>query len=90
VDGAEALMGRRSLVDLMALRIAFERSGKAVPVVAQESPPDPPVEALEIPTEAGPDEPNRGSLAWVAMPPSLPVQRRIDWDYNPFSPDRMR
>jgi len=63
--GAGKLMPRRSLVNLMTLRLAFERSGRTVPVAAQESPPPPPappVEALENPTEADPDEPNRGKL----------------------------
>jgi hypothetical protein len=83
---AGVLMARRSFIDLMELRLAFERSGRTVPVAAQESPPappDPPVEALEIPTEAEPDEPNRGTLAWVAKPHAVPGGR-IDWDYDPW------
>jgi hypothetical protein len=85
---------RRSLVDLMALRIAFERSGRvvAVPVAAQASPPpppEPPVEALEIPTEAEPVEQDRAKAAWVPRPHGVSVGR-IDWDYNPWSKERLR
>jgi hypothetical protein len=89
-------MARRSLIDLMTLRLAFERSGKSVPVPVAEPalpplPPEPPAdEALGILTEADLDEPNRGKIEWVDRPPSLPVQRRLDWDYNPFSAKRLR
>jgi hypothetical protein len=88
-------MPRRSLIDLMTLRLAFERSGKSVPVPVAEPalpplPPEPPAEALESPTEADLGEPNLGRIEWVDRPPSLPVQRRLDWDYNPFSAKRLR
>ena len=83
---AGKLMARRSFIGMLELRLAFERSGRVLPVAAQESPPAPPepqVEALEKPTAADPDEPNRGSLAWVARPHGVPVGR-LDWDYDPW------
>jgi hypothetical protein len=94
VDGAEALMPRRSLIDLMTLRLAFERSGKSVPVPVAEPalpplPPEPPAdEALGILTEADLDEPNRGKIEWVVRPHVAPVGR--DWDYNPWSRERLK
>jgi hypothetical protein len=59
---------------LSALRIALERAGVALPA-------DEPV--LDR------DEPFRGKVEWVTRAPSLPVQRRPDWDYDPFSPRRL-
>jgi hypothetical protein len=87
-------MARRSLVDLMELRLAFERSGRTVPVAAQDvpsAPPDPPAdEPLQIVTDAEPvDEPNRGKLEWVTRPHAVPVGR-INWDYDPLSKERLR
>jgi hypothetical protein len=77
---------RRSLVDLMALRIAFERSGRVLPIAAQASPhppPDPPAdEALEFPTEEL-AAPNRGKLEWVTRAPAA-TTGRFDWDYDPW------
>jgi hypothetical protein len=91
--GAGVLMARRSLIDLMTLRLAFERSGKSVPVPVADpaSPPLPPetVEALENPTAAEPDEPNRGKIEWVVRPHVAPVGR-INWDYNPWSRERLK
>jgi hypothetical protein len=85
-------MARRSFIDLMELRLAFERSGRTAPVAAQVSPPPPPappVEASEFPTEADLDEPNLGKIEWVARPCGVPVGR-INWDYNPWSRERLK
>jgi hypothetical protein len=86
-------MPRRSLIDLLALHIAFERSGRAVPVAAQASPPPPPDppadEPLGILTDADPDEPNRGKIEWVARPPAAAVGRAVS-DYDPWSKERLK
>jgi hypothetical protein len=85
--GAGVLMAKRSFIGMLELRLAFERSGRTVPIAAQESPPPPPDppadEPLEIPTEADLGEPVRGSLAWVVRPHAVPAGRP-DWDYDPW------
>jgi hypothetical protein len=84
--GAGVLMGRRSLIDLMALRIAFERSGRVVAVAEPASTrefPELPAKASESPTEADLDEPDRGKVQWVTRTP-VAATGRFDWDYDPW------
>jgi hypothetical protein len=84
-------MAKRSFIDLLELRLAFERSGRTVPVAAQESPPAPPDPPADEPlqTEAELAEPNLGKIEWVARPCGVPVGR-INWDYNPWSRERLK
>jgi hypothetical protein len=82
---AGGLMGRRS-VDLLALRLAFERSGLSV-TVTEPAKPDPP-EIVTV-TKRDPPEPDPPRCHWVLRWPHEPVAK-VAWDYDPWSKERLK
>ena len=88
------LMGRR-YIDLLALRLAFERSGTVLPVAEPDPPAAPPCEPpLDTVTVTIPDEmlgvvPDPPRAQWVTRSHG-PVGRVVPWDYDPLSPERLK
>jgi hypothetical protein len=84
----------RRYIDLPAVTVT--KPAETVPpeavtvtAAAEPDPPARPVEALEIPTAAEIDEPNRGKVQWVTRSHAVPSGRVIH-EYDPISPEGLK
>ncbi len=81
-------------IGLQDLRLAFERTGAVLPAAPPAAPPaplpapPPPDPADDIPAELLVDHPDTPRCQWISPWLRDPVVR-IDWDYNPWSKERL-